>query len=46
VADAKNAMKEYGIGIPIIDEEQIKGIVTNRDLRFEKNNARPIEGRV
>ena len=44
VADAKNAMKEYGIGgIPIIDEEhRLKGIVTNRDLRFEKNNARPI----
>jgi IMP dehydrogenase len=43
VADAKNAMKEYGIGgIPIIDEEhRLKGIVTNRDLRFE-NNARPI----
>jgi IMP dehydrogenase len=37
VADAKNAMK-YGIGgIPIIDEEhRLKGIVTNRDLRFEK----------
>jgi IMP dehydrogenase len=36
VADAKNAMKEYGIGgIPIIDEEhRLKG--TNRDLRFEK----------
>jgi IMP dehydrogenase len=44
VADAKNAMKEYGIGgIPIVDENRIlKGIVTNRDLRFEKNNSRPI----
>ena len=44
VADAKNAMKEFGIGgIPIVDENKIlKGIVTNRDLRFEKNNARPI----
>lgn len=44
VADAKNAMKEFGIGgIPIVDENQkLKGIVTNRDLRFEKNNARPI----
>ncbi|HQE33487.1 MAG TPA: IMP dehydrogenase [Flavobacterium alvei] len=44
VADAKAAMKEYGIGgIPIVDENRIlKGIVTNRDLRFEKNNARPI----
>ena len=44
VADAKNAMKEYGIGgIPIVDENQkLKGIVTNRDLRFEKVNSRPI----
>lgn len=44
VADAKSAMREYGIGgIPIVDENQIlKGIVTNRDLRFEKDNARPI----
>jgi IMP dehydrogenase len=32
-------MKEYGIGgIPIIDEEHRKGIVTNRDLRLRKNN--------
>lgn len=44
VKDAKNAMKEYGIGgIPIVDDNQIlKGIVTNRDLRFEKNLSRPI----
>ncbi|KDN56156.1 IMP dehydrogenase [Flavobacterium seoulense] len=44
VADAKAAMKEYGIGgIPVVDENQkLKGIVTNRDLRFEKNTTRPI----
>jgi len=44
VADAKSAMREYGIGgIPIVDENKIlKGIVTNRDLRFEKNSSRPI----
>ena len=44
VADAKSAMKEYGIGgIPVVDENQtLKGIVTNRDLRFEKNTTRPI----
>jgi len=44
VGDAKNAMKENGIGgIPIVDENQIlKGIVTNRDLRFEKENKRSI----
>ncbi|WP_281637529.1 IMP dehydrogenase [Flavobacterium marginilacus] len=44
VSDAKAAMREYGIGgIPIVDENKIlKGIVTNRDLRFEKNGSRPI----
>ena len=44
VSDAKNSMREHGIGgIPIVDEKGIlKGIVTNRDLRFEKNNLRPI----
>lgn len=44
VGDAKAAMKEFGIGgIPIVDENKIlKGIITNRDLRFEKDNSRPI----
>ena len=44
VKDAKAAMREYGIGgIPVVDDNgSLKGIVTNRDLRFEKNFARPI----
>jgi len=44
VRDAKNSMKEHSIGgIPIIDEDgYLKGIVTNRDLRFEKEDNRPI----
>ncbi|MEM9867528.1 MAG: IMP dehydrogenase [Bacteroidota bacterium] len=44
VRDAKASMKEHSIGgIPIVDKEQkLIGIVTNRDLRFEKNNDRPI----
>jgi len=44
VGDAKRAMKEYSIGgIPVVDESQIlKGIITNRDLRFEKVNERII----
>ncbi len=44
VADAKNAMRENKIGgIPIVnDEGTLVGIVTNRDLRFEKNNERAI----
>ena len=44
VADAKKIMQEYRIGgIPIVDDHDVLiGIVTNRDLRFEKNEGRPI----
>ena len=44
VLDAKQSMHEHSIGgIPIVDDQGIlKGIVTNRDLRFERNNNRPI----
>ncbi len=45
VADAKQKMQQYKIGgIPIVDQEnRLIGIVTNRDLRFEKDNSRPIK---
>ena len=44
VSDANKIMNEYRIGgIPIVDDAGILiGIVTNRDLRFEKNEGRPI----
>ena len=44
VADAINLANEYGIGgIPVIDKDGVlKGIVTNRDLRFESNRKRKI----
>ena len=44
VADAMNLMSEYKIGgIPVVDENGIlKGIVTNRDLRFENNRKKKI----
>jgi len=44
VGDAKQSMALHRIGgIPIVDaKNQLAGIVTNRDLRFERNNARPI----
>ena len=44
VAEAINLMKEYKIGgIPVVDSNGIlKGIVTNRDLRFENNHSRKI----
>ena len=44
VRDAKASMREHSIGgIPIVDSnKKLIGIVTNRDLRFEKNDDRPI----
>ncbi|HOP58174.1 MAG TPA: IMP dehydrogenase [Bacteroidales bacterium] len=44
VAEAIHLMTEYKIGgIPVIDENGIlKGIVTNRDLRFENKHNRKI----
>lgn len=44
VGDAQNTMREYSIGgIPITDEHgKLIGIVTNRDLRFEKNFGRKL----
>ncbi len=44
VGEALNLMSEYRIGgIPVIDGNGIlKGIVTNRDLRFENNRSRKI----
>ena len=45
VGDALELMTSYKIGgIPVIDRGGfLVGIVTNRDLRFEKNMERPIE---
>ncbi|HPS26676.1 MAG TPA: IMP dehydrogenase [Bacteroidales bacterium] len=44
VKDALDLMREYKIGgIPVIDKKnRLVGIITNRDLRFEKNHNRPI----
>ena len=45
VADALALMSEYKIGgIPVVDDNKhLVGIVTNRDLRFERNQNRPID---
>jgi IMP dehydrogenase len=44
VGDALDIMKEFNIGgIPVInDQKKLVGIVTSRDLRFERNVLRPI----
>ncbi len=45
VADALRMMAEYHIGgIPVVDDERhLVGIVTNRDLRFERDHNRTID---
>ena len=45
VSDANMNMQRYKIGgIPVVDDDnKLLGIVTNRDLRFEKNSIRPIK---
>jgi len=44
VGDALSLMREFHIGgIPVVDHNGIlKGIVTNRDLRFQNNMQRPV----
>ena len=45
VDEALAMMSEYHIGgIPVVDSEgKLKGIVTNRDLRFERDHSRHID---
>ena len=45
VADAKAMMAEFTIGgVPVVNEaKNLIGIITNRDLRFEKDNGRLID---
>jgi len=45
VGDALSMMAEYHIGgIPVVDENKIlRGIVTNRDLRFERDLHRSVD---
>ena len=45
IGDALDLMREHKIGgIPIVDKDfLLLGIVTNRDIRFQKNHELPIE---
>src|SRR3989344_554137 len=45
VGDALEIQKKYNIGgVPIVDKNgKLVGIVTNRDMRFEKNEKTPIK---
>src|SRR4051794_37699202 len=43
VSDAVALMERYHIsGVPITDDDKLVGILTNRDLRFEKNLQQPV----
>jgi IMP dehydrogenase len=43
IAKALDVMRRYKIsGIPIVEGKLLKGIITNRDLRFEENLDQPI----
>jgi IMP dehydrogenase len=40
ISDAIRLMKERGVsGIPVVEEEKLVGIVTHRDLRFERDET-------
>ncbi len=41
--EARGLMRERGInGLPIVDGKRVVGILTNRDLRYERNLDRPV----
>lgn len=47
IRDALNLMSKYSIsGIPVVDNGQLVGILTNRDIRFETNLDLPISERM
>jgi IMP dehydrogenase len=40
---ARSLMREHGInGLPILDNGRVVGILTNRDLRYERNLDKPV----
>jgi IMP dehydrogenase len=45
VGDAVKIMREYKIGgIPVVGEDnKLNGIITNRDLRFQKDMSKPVQ---
>ena len=43
IAEAQEIMRKYGIsGLPVIQGGRLVGILTNRDLRFERRLDRPV----
>ena len=47
IRDAKNVMANYHIsGLPVVEDEKLIGIITNRDIRFETNNDLSVRDRM
>ena len=47
IAEAKKIMSEYRIsGLPVVENEMLKGIITNRDIRFETNDMLNVSERM
>lgn len=47
IREALHLMAQYSIsGIPVVDDEELVGILTNRDIRFETNLDLPVRERM
>ncbi|UCD37546.1 MAG: IMP dehydrogenase [Fidelibacterota bacterium] len=47
IGEALEVMRRYQIsGVPVVDDGRLVGILTNRDIRFEKELTRPISERM
>ena len=47
IRDAKNVMNNYHIsGLPVVDNGKLVGIITNRDIRFEKDDDLSVRDRM
>lgn len=43
VADVRKIMAEYGVtGLPVLDGKKLVGLITNRDMRFCKEDTQPV----
>jgi IMP dehydrogenase len=47
IRDAKDVMNNYHIsGLPVVDDGKLVGIITNRDIRFEKDDNLSVRDRM
>ena len=47
IKDAKKVMADYKIsGLPVVENDKLVGIITNRDIRFENNDSLSVKDRM